>query len=148
MRVFLILLYSLGILGPTGFAAEPVSAPKPAKIALVTKENSNAVKSLLDLAQVELSKDNRFALVERQAIDRILTEQKLNLSGLVDANDAVKAGKLLAVDVIARQFCSRKLRSAHRSDTRRWDRRATSSGRSGKNKRIDPDKRTASTSGT
>src|SRR5262245_46255986 len=86
-------------------ASEPAPAEVPTvaatKVALVTKETSDSTKTLLELAQVELSAEKSIDLLERQAIDRVLAEQKLSLSGLVDANTAVKVGKLLGVDVFA-----------------------------------------------
>ena len=105
MRLVPTLLCSIIVFSRCSLAAEPaaVKAPEPktVKMALVTTEASAATKSLLDLVQVDLSDDKAIALMERQAIDRVLTEQKLNLSGLVDGNAAVKVGKLLSVDLFA-----------------------------------------------
>jgi hypothetical protein len=103
MRLLPTLLCSIIMFGRAGLAADPapVKAPKNAKVALLTKETSNSAKALLDLAQVELSNDKSMALLDRQSIDRVLAEQKLNLSGLVDANMAVQVGKLLGVDLFA-----------------------------------------------
>ncbi len=86
-----------------GAAVEPkvISGISTPKIALIANDRSETTKTLLDLAQVELSNDKGLALLERQAIDRVLTEQKLSLSGLVDGNTAVKVGRLLRVDLFA-----------------------------------------------
>jgi WD40 repeat protein len=97
-----LLLLSLLLLQPVaGFAGqEPAKAAAP-KVALISRERSDATKNLLDLAQVELSNDKGLVLLDRQSIDSVIAEQKLNLSGLVDANTAVKVGKLLHADMLA-----------------------------------------------
>lgn len=45
-------------------------------------------------------KSGRIEVIEREAIERILKEQNLSMSGLVDDGGAVKIGKLLGADVI------------------------------------------------
>lgn len=45
-------------------------------------------------------KSRRVEVVEREAIERIIKEQNLTISGLVDDAGAVKIGKLLGADVI------------------------------------------------
>jgi WD40 repeat protein len=92
-------LLALNLIDPAT-AAEP-AGPKSRKVALITQENSDSARALLDLAQVELSRDKRVVLLERQAIERVLAEQKLTLSGLVDAATAAKVGQLLGVELFA-----------------------------------------------
>src|SRR5207245_1684742 len=48
----------------------------------------------------KLSEEKGLILLDRSATDRLLAEQKLSLSGLVDAGTAVRAGKILAVDLL------------------------------------------------
>ena len=45
-------------------------------------------------------REGRFDVVERRMLQKVLTEQKLAMSGVVDANSATQIGKLLGVKVI------------------------------------------------
>ena len=45
-------------------------------------------------------KSGEFEIVEREAIDRILKEQKLSLTGLIEETQAARLGRILGVDVI------------------------------------------------
>lgn len=45
-------------------------------------------------------KDGRFDVVERRLLEKILTEQKLALTGLIDATSAAKLGRVLGVKII------------------------------------------------
>jgi hypothetical protein len=72
----------------------------PARVALLVGQDADVAHNLQDLAGVKLGDDKAVTLLERAAIDRVLREQKLSLSGLVDADTAVKAGKILAVDLL------------------------------------------------
>ena len=56
---------------------------------------------LSDMLTTALVKSLRFNLVERNKIDRILTEQKFQMSDLVDNTKAVEVGKLLGAEVVA-----------------------------------------------
>jgi tetratricopeptide (TPR) repeat protein len=58
----------------------------------------DADRQLSDLVLAQLSDAPGLDLVERQSLDKVLGELGLNLSGLVRANDAVRAGKLLHAD--------------------------------------------------
>jgi hypothetical protein len=71
------------------------------RVALVSAEKAEAVRNVLALAEAKLSEEAGVAVLERQAVDRVLSEQKLTLSGLVAAENAVAVGKLLAVDLFA-----------------------------------------------
>ena len=82
-------------------AKEPGKANGRVRIALVSSGTGEGINSLLDLAQAKVSMQAGVELLDRQAMTRILQEQKLSLSGLVDANTAVTAGKLLSVDLFA-----------------------------------------------
>ncbi len=42
----------------------------------------------------------KFKVIERQLLNRVISEQKLNLSGMVDPKSAKELGKLLGVDAI------------------------------------------------
>lgn len=46
------------------------------------------------------AKTNTYTIVERSRLQKVLTEQKLNASGILNENDIVKLGKILGVDAI------------------------------------------------
>src|SRR5262245_37497776 len=88
-------------------ARPPQDAPAPAtpaaatRVALVGTDDKEVVRNVLDLAEAELSSRKTIEILERRQIDRVLSEQKLSLSGVVEANQIVAAGKLLSVDLFA-----------------------------------------------
>ena len=47
-----------------------------------------------------LVQTNRFTVLEREKIDKILQEQGLSMTGVIDQNSAVEIGKLLGVDAL------------------------------------------------
>ena len=49
----------------------------------------------------KLYETRKFKVIERQLLNRVMAEQKLSLTGLVDPTSAQKLGKLLGVDAIA-----------------------------------------------
>src|SRR5437773_5769995 len=77
------------------------SVPAATRLALVANQRGDALRAVLDLAGAELSADKDLELLERSAIERVLAEHELSLSGLVDANQVVAAGKLLSVGLFA-----------------------------------------------
>ena len=85
-------------------AASEQQPEKPAivaRIALVSSDHSDSIRNVLTLAEVRLSELPGVQLLERQAIDKVLAEQKLSLSGVVAAEQALTLGKLLSVDLFA-----------------------------------------------
>jgi hypothetical protein len=74
-----------------------VTESPPLVAVISTKE---ATSSLADGITAQLSSKN-VRLVERQEIDKILTEHKLNVSGMINPNNAIRLGKLLKADIIA-----------------------------------------------
>jgi TolB-like protein len=48
-----------------------------------------------------LYETKKFKVIERQLLNKVITEQKLSLTGIVDQTSAQKLGKLLGVDAIA-----------------------------------------------
>ena len=60
----------------------------------VSKETAEAVA---DILSTELFNSQRFNVIERQAITRILEEQKLQMTGVTDMGTAVEIGKVLNV---------------------------------------------------
>lgn len=82
------------------FAAGPAWAAT-ARVALVRSNDDARVGQIAALAEAEIAQRGDVQLLERQQIDRILREQQLSLSGLMDADHAIKAGRVLSADVIA-----------------------------------------------
>jgi len=60
-----------------------------------------SARNVRDLALAKLGTDGNIALLDRATVERLLAEQKLSLSGLVDAATAGARGKILAVDLFA-----------------------------------------------
>src|SRR4026207_2576249 len=57
-------------------------------------------KGVSDLLVTYLVKDGSYSVIERKALDKILSEQNLSNSDRFDANSAAKIGKLLGVDAM------------------------------------------------
>ncbi len=55
---------------------------------------------LMDKLITELHHLNRFLVIERSQLEKILQEHKLNLSGIIDQSTAVEVGKTAGVDVV------------------------------------------------
>jgi len=53
-----------------------------------------------DILITELAKTNRFVVVERDKLDKILEEQGLQASGVIDPRTAVKVGQVLGLEAI------------------------------------------------
>lgn len=53
-----------------------------------------------DILVTELAKTGRFVVVERDKLNRIMEEQKLQASGAIDARTAVQVGKILGLNAI------------------------------------------------
>src|SRR5690242_10752925 len=57
-------------------------------------------KGIADLLVKNLVKDGTYSVIERKALDKILTEQNFSNSDRANPNSAAKIGKLLGVDAI------------------------------------------------
>jgi TolB-like protein len=57
-------------------------------------------KYIAEELTTRLVKTKKFEVVERQLLDKILAEHKLNLTGLIETNSAKELGKLLGVSAI------------------------------------------------
>ncbi|MEJ2647286.1 MAG: CsgG/HfaB family protein, partial [Sedimentisphaerales bacterium] len=92
-----VLLVSAAMLFLTNCALPSSNAA--VRLALIADKTSELNKSLLiSLLEVELSQKEGIQLLERAAIDEILSEQKLSAAGLLDRDTAIKLGKLLRAD--------------------------------------------------
>jgi curli biogenesis system outer membrane secretion channel CsgG len=57
-------------------------------------------KGITSMLITKLVDDGTFSIIEREALDQVLKEQNLSLSGRADPETAVRIGKLLNVDAI------------------------------------------------
>jgi curli biogenesis system outer membrane secretion channel CsgG len=57
-------------------------------------------KGIADLLVTDLVKDGTYSIIERKALDKIMTEQNFSNSDRANPNSAAKLGKLLGVDAI------------------------------------------------
>ena len=85
-------------------AAAHLSPPKgegPTRIALVTSEKVESIRTLLTLAEAKLTESKGIDVLDRQTIDKALAEQKLTVTGLVATDQALAIGKLLSAELLA-----------------------------------------------
>ena len=69
-------------------------------VSSVMGSNVDIGKGIADLIVEELVKSGTYSVVDRKALDKILTEQNFANSDRADANTAAKIGKILGVDGI------------------------------------------------
>ncbi len=108
----LITLWLLLVLASLAVAQAP--APRKKRIAIMDFDyatvHSNVAayfgsdvdigKGISDLLVTNLVKDGSYSIIERKAIDKILTEQNFSTSDRADPSSAAKIGKLLGVDAM------------------------------------------------
>ena len=96
--------------------AQPAPAPAPRKkrvaifdfdyatvhssIAALFGQDVDVGKGISDLLVTYLVKDGSYSVIERKALDKIMTEQNFSNSDRANPNSAAKIGKLLGVDAI------------------------------------------------
>ena len=68
--------------------------------AAVFGTNVDVGKGIVDLLVTGLVKDGSFSVIERKALDKLLTEQNFSNSNRADPTSAARIGKLLGVDAI------------------------------------------------
>lgn len=104
-RFFLLVILSLQLFGIIPVFAENVPQ-RAAKVAVVDFTvyskglDADLGAMVSDWFMASFAKDARFEVVERGLLKRILDEQELSMSGLVDEQTAAKVGKMLGVNVV------------------------------------------------
>lgn len=103
-----------GLIG-CGGGQQPIRPPEPVKavkvegpklrIAVVDFENKSAYGQRLgtaaaDILVTELARTDRFILIERAKLEKIMAEQKLGLTGAVNPDTAAQMGKILGAAAI------------------------------------------------
>ena len=108
----LLLALSAGIALPTASAqGAPARRPRIAVMdfdyatvhtysAAIFGSDVDIGKGIADLLVTDLVKDGTFSIIERKALDKIMTEQNFSNSQRADPTSAAKLGKLLGVDAI------------------------------------------------
>uniref|UniRef100_A0A7C4EJH8 Curli production assembly/transport component CsgG n=1 Tax=Thermodesulfovibrio aggregans TaxID=86166 RepID=A0A7C4EJH8_9BACT len=66
----------------------------------IQNEKGKIGRAITDMLITEFVKDGTFKVVERNQLEKILNEQKLSLSGVVDPAEAAKLGKILGVSAV------------------------------------------------
>jgi len=85
----------------TAFAAETALCIRVAVIDFQSiGDDPNIGRAVTEIIRTELVKTGKYKVVERALLDKILEEQKLQVSGLVDPDEAVEIGKMLRADLI------------------------------------------------
>ncbi len=84
--------------------AEKIAGPRR-RVAVVDFENKTAYGQRLgtaaaDILVTELARTDRFTLIERAKLDKLMAEQKLGLTGIVDPATAAQMGKVLGAAAI------------------------------------------------
>lgn len=83
------------------WAAIPTILHAATRIAIIAPEPSEAIQKAVAIAEVKLSDDRSLQLVERQQIRQFLSEQAASLGGIIQADKAVAAGRILSADLLA-----------------------------------------------
>jgi curli biogenesis system outer membrane secretion channel CsgG len=63
-------------------------------------ERGKVGRAVSDMLITELVKDGTFKIIERSQLEKVLSEQKLSISGVVDPSDVAKLGKVLGVSAV------------------------------------------------
>src|SRR6185369_13901352 len=98
-------LLTLALGSSTLHAADNTEATRPLRLGIPEFVTSGDVASLrgegarlVDLLTARLSREAGFELVERAALDRVLRETSLSVSGMARPEQAVRVGKLVRAD--------------------------------------------------
>lgn len=105
MRILSIGALSLALsLGAASMSAQDAGGARPVPVGVFpfTQDESmeNAGRKLADLISAELSGNPSIMLVERAEIDKLVSEQSLNLSGMANPEYANKVGYLIGARII------------------------------------------------
>jgi TolB-like protein len=91
-------LFTAALVAATAFAGGKI------KVAVLDFEGKNMsqedAEALTDLLRTELFNTGRFIVVERQKIQKIIEEQKFQMSGLTNTDEVTQIGRLLNVKKI------------------------------------------------
>jgi curli biogenesis system outer membrane secretion channel CsgG len=113
-RIYLSVLVAIALVA--GIALQPASAQTKRKPRIAVMEfdyatvqsstsalfgtNVDVGKGITDLLITGLVKDGTYSIIERQVLDKLMTEQNFSNSSRADPTSAARLGKLLGVDAI------------------------------------------------
>ena len=105
MRKSLVAVLCFALLVGAVATLQAASSTKP-RIAVLEFKNKadnqwwyhGGAEAAQDVFVTELVKSGKFRVIDREALDALMQEKNLSLSGDVDAKTAVRAGKLLGVE--------------------------------------------------
>jgi curli biogenesis system outer membrane secretion channel CsgG len=108
MKRTLLILITLAALAPVAHAQQKKRvavfdfdyATVKDSVSSVFGKNVDVGKGIADLIVENLVKSGVYSVIERKALDKVLTEQNFSNSDRADANTAAKLGKILGVDAI------------------------------------------------
>ena len=107
MKKKLLLLVLLGTMVPAAWAQKKRVAVLDFEfgtvqggVSAIFGQNVDIGKGIADLLVDRLVRDGTYSVIERKAIQKILTEQNFSNSDRADSNSAAKIGRLLGVDAI------------------------------------------------
>lgn len=89
----------------TAYAKSQAAKEKPTAAVFTFGTSKESAKQRIGFAVSEifthqLSRNGTFSLLEREDINRVLGELKLNMSGVTEQSDAMRAGKLASADLL------------------------------------------------
>lgn len=93
--------FSLALAGMVAGAVSADEPVPPARLALVSNLPADRVGPLLALAEAEVSGIEQLVVLERQQIDTVLREHRMQLAGLIESSEAIRLGNVLAADILA-----------------------------------------------
>jgi len=79
---------------------KPSVAVFPFRETNVRTENTKIGDTISEMITTELIQTNRFYVMERAQLQKVLEEQSLSQSGVVDSETAVEVGKLVGLEVV------------------------------------------------
>ena len=122
--LFTFLIFCLFIVGCAPHAKVPITRPADINLSkykkiVVSRLDGNLGDQFGDLLTSKLFEANTYEVLDRENLDRVMTEHRFNLSGMVDSSTAVKMGKFLGASALVSGNVNYKYKvSDHRQS--RW----------------------------
>ncbi|MBU1692360.1 MAG: cytochrome P450, partial [Verrucomicrobia bacterium] len=77
-----------------------VTNVRPIRVAILVDGRHDLVVALIEQVEVRLSRLTDVAMLDRSSLNQVLAEHALSVSGLLNRDQAVEAGRLLGADVL------------------------------------------------
>lgn len=103
--LFTFLIFCSFIVGCAPHAKIPITRPADINLSkykkiVVSRLDGNLGDQFGDLLTSKLFEANTYEVLDRENLDRVMTEHRFNLSGMVDSSTAVKMGKFLGASAL------------------------------------------------